>query len=104
MKIAITGNTGLIGSRFIRLLSNSLDICPLSTSTIIDITNKELVFESLNKINPLIILHLAAKTDVDGCEKDKNDDLQKLQKANILKNNEVNFNEIDNLQCQGISG
>ena len=37
-----------------------------------DITNKKIVFEKINKINPRIVVNSAAYTDVDGCEKNKN--------------------------------
>ncbi len=103
MKIAITGNTGLIGSRFINLLKGKYTICPLSTSKIIDITNKDLVFESLEQINPSLILHFAAKTDVDACEKDKPEDLDKLSELNTKKNEGLDFSGINSSDWKGKS-
>ena len=42
----------------------------------LDITKREEVLRTINKIKPDKVIHLAAKTDVDGCETDKNIDLE----------------------------
>lgn len=71
LKIAATGLDGLIGSRVAQLLQNDFHFIPLSINKM-DITNKEQVFSTLKNINFDLFLHLAAYTNVDGAEKDKN--------------------------------
>ncbi len=65
------GASGLIGSRLEELLSGQYHFINLSLETGIDITRKE-TLQTIKKYgNDSIILHLAAKADVDRCEKDK---------------------------------
>ncbi len=75
MKILGTGLSGLVGSRIVELLNSSFKFENISRSTGVDITNPDQVLKALNESSAEIVLHLAAKTDVDGCEKDK--DLKK---------------------------
>lgn len=70
MKILGIGLLGLIGSRIVELLDH-YEFDDLSISTGSDITNKQSIAEAIISSNAAIVLHLAAKTDVDGCEKDK---------------------------------
>lgn len=65
-----TGLSGLVGSRIVELLTE-FDFCDLSFETGVDITNREQVFEKIRASEADWILHMAAKTDVDGCENDK---------------------------------
>ena len=69
LKIAITGSTGLIGSRFIELLNKDFTIIPL-THDLIDITDSEQVSTQLKSIEFDLLLHLAAFTNVDAAEKE----------------------------------
>jgi dTDP-4-dehydrorhamnose reductase len=69
-KVAITGSTGLVGSRILELLKDSFDFIPL-THTEVDITNLESVQNKLQNIEFDIFLHLAAYTNVDGAETDR---------------------------------
>ncbi|MDP2637741.1 MAG: SDR family oxidoreductase [Candidatus Levybacteria bacterium] len=71
MKILGTGLTGLVGSRLVELLGDKYEFENLSRSTGVDIVNKENVLEKIKSSDAQIVLHMAAKTDVDGCEKDK---------------------------------
>lgn len=71
MKILGTGLTGLVGSRIVELLSDKYEFENISRSTGVDIANKDDVLEKIKSSDAPIILHLAAKTDVDGCEKEK---------------------------------
>ena len=66
-KIVGTGLTGLVGSRIVELLSNEYEFIPLG----IDIRDRALVQTKIAEVHPDYVLHLAAKTDVDGCEKEK---------------------------------
>jgi len=78
MKILGTGLSGLIGSRIIDLLKNRYEFENLSTSTGFDITQKQVVERKIVSSDASIILHLASKTDVDGCEKDKKEEINSV--------------------------
>src|SRR5438132_277690 len=71
MKILGTGLQGLIGSRIVELLSSSYTFENISRTTGVDISDNAQVTKAIEQSNAEIILHLAAKSDVDGCEKDK---------------------------------
>ena len=73
MKIPIigTGLSGLVGSRIVELLSDKYQFEDISLATGIDITDKPAVLMVVQKNQADLILHLAAMTDVDRCEKDK---------------------------------
>ena len=71
MKILGTGLDGLVGSRIVELLSDKHEFENLSISTGLDITNRDAVLEKIKNSDAPIVLHLAAKTNVDGCELDK---------------------------------
>ena len=71
MKILGTGLTGLVGSRIVELLSDKNEFENLSRSSGVDITDKNQVLERIKNSDAQVVLHLAAKADVDGCEGDK---------------------------------
>lgn len=71
MKILGTGLQGLIGSRIVELLSSSYTFENISRTTGVDIRNAEQVRNAIQQSDADIVFHLAAKADVDGCEKDK---------------------------------
>lgn len=65
------GLNGLVGSRITHLLSEKYEFIPLSRSAGVDITDSESLTSLKNYPNANYVLNLAAKADVDGCEKDK---------------------------------
>lgn len=71
MKILGTGLTGLVGSGITELLKDEFEFENLSRTTGVNIQDKESVLKRIKNSDAQIILHLAAKADVDGCEKDK---------------------------------
>lgn len=71
IKIIGVGITGLVGSRIVELLEDEFDFINVSIETGADITSPKTLVDPIEKSEAQIILHLAAKTDVDGCEKDK---------------------------------
>lgn len=79
MKVILTGATGLIGSRFEQLMFESHEITPLSSSRGIDITDEQAIQSFLEDKEFDAVIHLAGKTDVDGCENDKEEDLSLLK-------------------------
>jgi dTDP-4-dehydrorhamnose reductase len=70
-KVFGIGITGLIGSRIVELLSDKYEFQNLSLETGVDITNPETLSILEEDTEHEIVLHLAAKADVDGCEQDK---------------------------------
>lgn len=62
MKIAVTGSEGRLGS----VLVEKHGYCPI----VCDITDRPKLFDTVSEINPDVIIHCAAMTNVDGCEKD----------------------------------
>jgi dTDP-4-dehydrorhamnose reductase len=84
MKILATGLTGLVGSRLVELLQNH-QFENISTSTGVDITNTDQVFNAISSSSAEIVLHLAAKTNVDSCEEDKKEDLKILGQEDSIR-------------------
>lgn len=79
MRIVLTGASGLIGSRFEELMFENHEIIPLSAKDI-DIVNDTSVQDFFREKKADVVLHLAAKTDVDKCEEDKDKDLSLIKK------------------------
>lgn len=79
------GITGFVGSRIIELLGDKYKFSNLSLETGVDITNPT-TLEVLKKHgDKAIVIHLAAKADVDACEKDRKDGKQSdAWKINVL--------------------
>jgi dTDP-4-dehydrorhamnose reductase len=69
-KIAVTGASGLVGTRIIELLSDKFQFIPLSQENM-DITKKDSVHSYLKTISYDLLLHLAAYTNVVGAETEK---------------------------------
>ncbi|MCS7123065.1 MAG: sugar nucleotide-binding protein [Candidatus Aenigmarchaeota archaeon] len=66
-KILITGSSGRLGKELIKFFPNSLH----PSRSEMDITNKDQVYQFIEKNKPEIIIHLAALTDVRECENKK---------------------------------
>lgn len=77
------GTSGLVGSRVTELLADSYQITPHSSKKGFDITKKESLGALVYDLEHSLVLHMAAKTDVDGCEKDKRIDIKKLSNKEI---------------------
>lgn len=71
MKILGTGLSGMVGSRVVELLSPSFQFENLSLETGVDITKKETVDQYIASSDAPWIFHFAARTDVDGAEKER---------------------------------
>jgi dTDP-4-dehydrorhamnose reductase len=81
--VLISGSTGLIGSRIIELIGKDFNFIPLLLSEV-DITDKDSVFKFVEEKNFDIFLHLAAYTNVNGAEIEK--DLAYKVNVNGTKN------------------
>lgn len=69
--ILVTGLSGLVGSRIRELLQDVYVFEALERKSGVDITDRNAVLTKVKKSQAGWILHLAAKTNVDECEKDK---------------------------------
>jgi len=69
-KIAVTGASGLVGTRIMELLSEKFEFIPLSVKDM-DITDKDSVHKLLGNLSYDLLLHLAAYTNVVGAETEK---------------------------------
>lgn len=69
-KIAVTGASGLVGTRIMELLSEKFEFIPLSVKEM-DITDKDSVHTLLDNLSYDLLLHLAAYTNVVGAETEK---------------------------------
>jgi len=76
MKTIVTGAAGMLGSDLCPLLlKNNFDIYPTDlysdnkNNEVLDVGKRDQVIDYVKKINPDMIIHLAAETDVDKCEK-----------------------------------
>ncbi len=70
IKIAVTGANGQLGSDIVRVFKEKHTVIPLTRKEI-DITVEEEV-NKLIEYTPDVIIHTAAYTDVDGCERNPN--------------------------------
>ncbi|MBI4130377.1 NAD(P)-dependent oxidoreductase [Candidatus Roizmanbacteria bacterium] len=82
IKIIGTGLSGMIGSKITELLGEKYSFEDLSYDTGVDIRDRNVIFERVQKSGAPIVFHMAAKADVDGCEKDKQEDMKYLQDPN----------------------
>lgn len=78
MKVLITGANGLLGIKVVKeLQQNGYDVIPThhskplhSGSLKLDVTENEAVDKLIRRIRPDIVIHAAAETNVDLCEKE----------------------------------
>lgn len=68
IKILATGLSGMVGSRVLELLKEKYEFEEISRNTGIDITDRDKVWEKIKNTDAQIILHLAAYTNVDQAE------------------------------------
>jgi dTDP-4-dehydrorhamnose reductase len=87
MKILITGANGLLGQKLVELLSKKYGVKVLATSRgaarikglepasyySLDVTDKTAVLNLFKKLQPEVIIHTAAMTQVDDCELNRED-------------------------------
>ncbi len=70
-KVFGIGISGLVGSRFTQLLQDRYTFTNLSLDTGVNIVDSTTLAIVKDNTDIPIVFHLAAKADVDGCEKDK---------------------------------
>lgn len=77
-KVLVTGGSGLLGSKVVKLAKTNYQIIPIHfrdslfpDSVRLDITNKHDVSQIVRKLKPDIVIHTAAETNVDKCENER---------------------------------
>ena len=87
MKVLVTGANGLLGQKLIKLLLSKQDVDIIATSRgncrikelgraeyhSLDVTNKAEVVNLFSELNPEVVIHTAAMTQVDDCELNQED-------------------------------
>ena len=68
-RIYITGVRGMLGRAIVPLFERTFEVFPVDRSEP-DICNADLISKEITGCRPKYVLHLAAMTDVDGCETD----------------------------------
>lgn len=80
MKILITGCNGMLGWDLHEALKEKHELflsdipeinlrCPEKNKIVLDITDVNKTYETISRINPELVIHTAAMSDVDGCER-----------------------------------
>ena len=82
-KVLVIGASGLVGSRFVELAKNKIDIIPVDEK-VLDITDKDAVDKYFKENQFDSVLNLAAVTNVDGCEKERGDENSFTWKLNVV--------------------
>lgn len=100
-KIAVTGLNGVIGKIFIKELPKDFEIIDFYNKNVskspkikkhvhMDLLNKTNISKKLEKIKPDVILHMAAITHIDKCEKDKKRGMKgKVWRVNVEASEEI---------------
>ncbi|MGC8861367.1 MAG: dTDP-4-dehydrorhamnose reductase [Armatimonadota bacterium] len=73
MRILVTGACGMLGRLVCSACGQEHDAIPtdvLGDCEHLDITNTTQVFDAIERLRPGTVIHCAAMTDVDGCERD----------------------------------
>ncbi len=80
MRILVTGATGLLGTQLVRRLSGAHELAgwargipgPVAGEKLesVDLTDAPAVQRGLERVRPDLVIHAAAMTDVDACERD----------------------------------
>lgn len=82
MKILVTGSSGLFGSRFVELFSQSSSLLTPS-HTELDITNLNQVKSYISLHKPEVVINFAAYTDVTSAENQRKDKEESCWKINV---------------------
>ncbi len=83
MKILIFGGSGLVGSKFIQLFENNLDI-EAPEAKAVNILNKDQISKTVEDFNPDSVINFAAYTNVEEAENQKDDKEGLAYQINVL--------------------
>lgn len=89
MSILGIGLNGLVGSRICELLKDKYDFEVFSRSNGFDITNAQQVQKIIGSSKAPFVIHAAAKSNVDECERDKKEDQAILKLPKVAQEEAV---------------
>jgi dTDP-4-dehydrorhamnose reductase len=69
MKILVTGSEGMLGRDLMAVLSKDPDVMG-TNRTGMDVTDFKKIQDIVSRYKPVVVIHAAAQTNVDGCEAD----------------------------------
>ncbi|MFH0797036.1 MAG: dTDP-4-dehydrorhamnose reductase [Candidatus Omnitrophota bacterium] len=69
LKVLVTGCGGMLGTDLMAALARDFEPVGLDLPEL-DITNKDRIIKTITGLKPGLVIHTAAFTDVDGCEKE----------------------------------
>lgn len=72
MKVLVTGANGMLGKDLVRIFAPHHELLATDIDTL-DIRDREAVQRCVEVFRPNMVMHLAAMTDVDGCERRPDD-------------------------------
>ena len=73
VRVLVTGACGMLGSEVCRALENSHTVVPtdmVGECERLNIAQAGSVFDLISRVRPQMVIHCAAMTDVDGCERE----------------------------------
>ncbi|PEO66121.1 dTDP-4-dehydrorhamnose reductase [Bacillus toyonensis] len=76
MRVLVTGGTGMLGSSIKKIFEEDGHELSIFNSKSMDVADYKVCKEKFELINPNVVLHLAAKTNVDECELNGDDTYQ----------------------------
>lgn len=68
-KVVVTGGRGQLGRAIAARLGGAYDVAPLGRAEL-DVADRRAAHDAIAAARPAIVIHAAAMTDVDGCERD----------------------------------
>src|SRR5260221_8916865 len=79
-----TGLSGLVGSKFVDMYSDTYDFANMDLTNGVDILNEEQVVEFVSKSKASVIVHMAAFTDVTKAFEQEGDKEGMAYKVNVI--------------------
>lgn len=73
MRVLVTGACGMLGRLVVEALGAGHHVIPtdvIDGCEFLDVADTNAVFDTINRTRPDLVIHCAAMTDVDGCERD----------------------------------
>ena len=84
----VTGHTGMVGSRFVELVGQRYQIMRAGRSQESDVplelTRESSVMSAIQRSRPDVVVNFAAVTDVDACEREKENEHGSAYQTNVL--------------------
>ncbi len=87
-RVLVTGYMGMVGNRFMELMGTKYQITSAGrtqgSDMIIELTREPSVLSAVQRARPEVVVNFAAVTDVDACEREREDEKGAAYKTNVL--------------------